>query len=162
VSIRLACVSDAAAICRVQRLSWQHLHSDSLTVHMLEALPVAEHFHAWQQRLDSAAYQTWVVEQAELMGFICLQQQAPCQELSALYLLPEWIGQGFGKALLKHACEQTKAQHLYCWVMQDNQHAQGFYRHLGFDFTGEQQQLYFAGQAYSQKKAHLTLRQGHF
>lgn len=146
----------------MQRLSWQHLHSDVLTAHMLEALPVAEHFQAWQQRLHSAAYQIWLVELSEVIGFICLQQQAQCQELSALYLSPKWIGQGFGKALLKHACEQAKVRHLYCWVMQDNQHAQGFYRHLGFDFTGEQQQLYFAGQRYSQKKAHLALRQGHF
>ncbi len=129
---------------------------------MLEALPITQHLQAWQLRLANAVYQTWVVEQAEIMGFICLHQQIQCQELSALYLSPEWMGQGFGKALLKHACEQTKAQHLYCWVMQDNQHAQDFYRHLGFSFTGELQQYDFAGHCYSQKKAHLTLSQGHF
>lgn len=162
MTIRLAKLSDAAAICRVQRASWQHLHGDSLTAHMLQALPIDQHLQGWQLRLENAEYQTWLVEQAEIIGFICLWQQANSLELSALYLLPEWMGQGFGKALLKHACEQSKAQHLYCWVMQDNQQAQGFYRHLGFNFTGEQQQLCFSGQAYLQKKAHLALRQGHF
>ena len=91
-----------------------------------------------------------------------MEKQAQEIELAALYLQPEAIGKGWGKALLKHACQRTNLKDIYCWVMQDNQLAEGFYRHMGFKFTGEQQQVEFAGSYFVQKKAYLAADQRFF
>lgn len=60
-------------------------------------------------------------------------------ELDAVYLDPKATGLGIGRLLLEDAMaglvEDGYAECLL-WVVEQNVHAQGFYRHLGFRFDG--------------------------
>jgi ribosomal protein S18 acetylase RimI-like enzyme len=162
MSIKLASLSDAKDICRVQRRSWQHVYPPQLISNMFQALPFELHQQLWTQRLSCDENQIWVLKPNGIQGLLMLEKQAPEVELAALYLLPEVIGKGWGRALLKQACQSAALKDVYCWVMQDNQHAEGFYRHMGFRFTAEQRQVEFAGSYFVQKKAYLAADQRFF
>lgn len=162
MSIKLASLSDAEDICRVQRRSWQHVYSQQLISDMFQALPFELHQQLWLQRLSSEENQIWVLKTTGIQGFLMLEKQTPEIELAALYLQPDVIGQGWGRALLEQACQSTAQKDMHCWVMQDNPRAEGFYRHMGFKFTGEQRQVEFASSYFVQKKAHLAADQRFF
>ncbi|GDY28131.1 hypothetical protein AHAT_40210 [Agarivorans sp. Toyoura001] len=123
---------------------------------MFKVLPSSLHQKLWQQRVSNDNNQVWVLKNPQLEGLLMLEKQADEIELAALYLLPKTIGKGWGRAMLKHACQQANVKQLHCWVMQDNEHAEGFYRHLGFTFDGELRKVAFSGSDFMQKKAHLA------
>ncbi|WP_163132287.1 GNAT family N-acetyltransferase [Agarivorans sp. Alg241-V36] len=162
MSIKLASLSDAKEICRVQRCSWQHVYPKQLISDMFQALPFELHQQLWKQRLSSEKNQIWVLKTNGVQGFLMLEKQTPEIELAALYLQPDTIGKGWGRALLEKACQSAAMKEVYCWVMQDNQQAEGFYRHTGFQFSGEQRQVEFAGSYFVQKKAYLAADQRFF
>ncbi|MGY5450136.1 GNAT family N-acetyltransferase [Agarivorans sp. MS3-6] len=157
--IQLAKAKHAAEISLVQRRSWQHVYNKKVTQAMFKQLPEVLHHRLWSQRLISPSYTTWVLARPNVQGFVMLDQQVEGVELTALYLDPQAMGKGWGRALFESASQSAKmsfATRLHCWVMEDNQHAQGFYRHLGFKFTGEQRELEFSGSPFIQKKAELV------
>ena len=60
-------------------------------------------------------------------------------ELSRFYLLPEWVGQGIGAALMLHALgTAVSTGHQNCWlgVWEGNHRAINFYRRWGFQPVG--------------------------
>ena len=59
-------------------------------------------------------------------------------ELSRLYLESQWIGQGVGSTLMRHALKQAaQAGHDICWLMvwSKNYRAIDFYRRVGFNLA---------------------------
>ena len=57
-------------------------------------------------------------------------------ELYAIYLEPDAIGQGHGRALMTHCLEDVRARghrELVMWVLRGNARAQAFYRAAGFE-----------------------------
>ncbi|WP_432467388.1 GNAT family N-acetyltransferase [Agarivorans sp. Z349TD_8] len=156
MKIQLAQAADAAAICLVQRRSWQHVYDHQLIENMLQALPVSLHQRLWMQRIASTDCSTWTVNTPLVSGLLMLEQVDQELELAALYLDPDAIGQGWGRLLFEHACHEVNSKALYCWVMEDNHHAQGFYQHLGFEFSDERREFNFCGSHFIQKKAQLV------
>ena len=60
-------------------------------------------------------------------------------ELYALYLRPEHIGRGVGRALLTevtHRCASAGHRWMYLWVLKDNARARRFYEKYGFEPEG--------------------------
>ncbi|MBZ0288374.1 MAG: acetyltransferase [Anaerolineae bacterium] len=55
-------------------------------------------------------------------------------KVEALFLHPDWRGQGAGRRLLQHAIEELGATELD--VNEQNAQALGFYRHMGFEVVG--------------------------
>ena len=56
-------------------------------------------------------------------------------EVVSLYLLPEYMGRGLGKALLPAAVERLKERgfrDILLWVLEENQRARRFYEKYGF------------------------------
>ena len=60
-------------------------------------------------------------------------------EIVSLYLLPEYWGNGWGKALLSAAVKQLESmgyRDLFLWVLEGNQRARAFYECMGFRPSG--------------------------
>lgn len=56
-------------------------------------------------------------------------------EIVSIYLLPEYIGKGWGKALLQRALEELRKEgygDIFLWVLEENRNARGFYERMGF------------------------------
>lgn len=56
-------------------------------------------------------------------------------EIVSIYLLPEYIGKGWGKALLQRAVEELHKEgyrDIFLWVLEENRNARGFYERMGF------------------------------
>ena len=76
---------------------------------------------------------TYVLEQGDrLLGFYMLDRNAaPTSELDFLFVLPEAIGQGFGRQLLLHAIETARTAGDGVLLIQSDPQAEHFYRRFG-------------------------------
>lgn len=81
----------------------------------------------WMRERVFAEEEVWVVERArELVAMMALREN----ELSQLYVAPEWTGRGLGSELLARA---MRAQPLLSlWAFQANTGARRFYERHGF------------------------------
>ncbi len=64
-------------------------------------------------------------------------------EIISLYLLPAYMGQGCGAALLRAAIRQLRQmgyEKVFLWVLEENRRARRFYEGQGFVFGGEYRQ----------------------
>lgn len=69
-------------------------------------------------------------------------------EIVAIYFLPEYMGKGYGKELLRVAIRQLKKlgfQEIFLWVLEDNLRARRFYEKEGFSFSGNYQEDMIGG-----------------
>lgn len=71
-------------------------------------------------------------------------------EIISLYLLPAYMGQGCGAALLRAAIRQLRHmgyEQVFLWVLEENRHARRFYEGQGFVFGGEYRQDCIGGKS---------------
>lgn len=61
-------------------------------------------------------------------------------EIVSIYLLPEFMGQGYGTHLLKRCVDELNGlghENILLWVLEENAAARGFYEKNGFVCSGE-------------------------
>lgn len=83
----------------------------------------------------------------EPSGFAAADYQADPRtgEITHLFLLPEYVGKGYGRAALAFLLEHLKARGKTAaalWVNGSNGRAVRFYEGQGFEPTGEERELY--------------------
>lgn len=59
-------------------------------------------------------------------------------EIVALYVLKRFQRRGVGKALLQRALRELNAERVTLFVLKGNENAVGFYKRMGFGFTGKE------------------------
>lgn len=79
----------------------------------------------------------------QVVGFVCCSDEVrsfiprpQTSEITALYVLRAYQGRGVGRALLTAALDRLPHRQTALLVLQGNERAIGFYRHMGFSFTG--------------------------
>jgi GNAT superfamily N-acetyltransferase len=70
-------------------------------------------------------------------GFYALTVQGSDAVLEHLWMEPEWMGLGIGRALLGHAIESARAQGATRLEIDSDPHAEDFYRRMGARRIGE-------------------------
>lgn len=75
-----------------------------------------------------AEMETWVVEVDNAIAGYCSVEG---NELNALYVLPQWHGEGVAPMLLNHA-KTLSPEEVWLWVFQKNFQAIRFYKKHGF------------------------------
>ena len=68
----------------------------------------------------------------------------------SLYLLPEYMGKGYGKRLLETAVTELRKQgyaNIFLWVLEENNRARNFYERFGFSPTGDLLETEIGGKA---------------
>lgn len=72
-----------------------------------------------------------------VIGFFSFLNNKPgCLDLDDLFLLPEFIGKGFGKILWSHACQLATSLGHSEFIVWSEFHAEGFYRKMGCKIVG--------------------------
>lgn len=140
--IRPATAPDAPAIAQVHVQSWQHAYRDCLPADYLANLSVDARCKLWQGALAKGAPRVWVADvDGNIAGFIAIGPSRDegalpdAFEVWAIYLAPEYWGQGLGRELMQAArefCVQSGASSVSLWVIVGNQRAIDFYLAMGF------------------------------
>lgn len=106
-----------------------------------------------QAYLDSISEEQWVANlgNSDRKTIICiddgiivgtssfsasrLERFAGWGEIISIYLLPDYIGKGYGKRLIEYAVSELKKlgyKDIFLWVLEENIRAKKFYEKVGF------------------------------
>ena len=144
IRIREAVPADARAIAEVHVRSWQAAYRGQLTDGYLDGLSVEERIEKQRRMLEdpSPGWRTWVAADGPaIAGFAVTgpSEDADAQEKTgevyAIYLEPERVGTGTGRALFEHAVADLRERGFEAatlWVLETNERARRFYEVAGW------------------------------
>ncbi|MFI1260125.1 MULTISPECIES: GNAT family N-acetyltransferase [Streptomyces] len=144
VRIREMTAADVDAVSAVRVRGWQHAYRELMPQAYLDAMSVtadAERRREWYGRKAPEVSDLVAERAGEVIGWAAVgpardPDVAPGNgELLALYVAPELIGTGVGRALLAAGTADARAKGfptLYLWVVRGNTLARRFYARAGF------------------------------
>lgn len=148
-TIRPATVNDVEAFVSMKNDAWRWAYADILPAEHLAALTIDEQAAWWRARLaKSDPPDSWVfvaVDSDRLVGVAGAERARDDDagpstgELGMLYLLPDHVGQGLGRALHDRALVALRdagCDRATLWVLEANARGRGFYEHLGWTPDG--------------------------
>ncbi|MEM7019803.1 MAG: GNAT family N-acetyltransferase [Pseudomonadota bacterium] len=147
--LRNAITEDAQRIAEIHIRTWQVAYAGIMPGEHLASLSIETRTENWRKMLSQSPNNTLVAEENDtITGWI---SYGPCRdeddadkgEVYAIYILPEYWGQGYGEALLTQA--ETNLQRLgyqvvTLWVLEDNHRARRFYENRGYQPDGKTQE----------------------
>ena len=150
IAIRSATPADALAIATLHLRSWQWAYRGQVPESYLASLTalIPERERRWQEILSRPPSQerNWLAWRADsLRGFAstgaCRDPDSSSQlgEVYAIYLDPEAVGQGTGRALFDHAVTDLRTRGFpiaTLWVLETNARARRFYEAAGWRADG--------------------------
>ena len=127
--------------------SWQEAYKGIVDQRYLDALTL--------EKCESIAHSfpdnTIIAKDEDLVvGFACYNKYRSDElenagEVSAIYILSEYYGQGVGYQLMQMALEKlSEYPRVAVWVLKDNERAIRFYKRCGFEFDGGEKTLNLA------------------
>lgn len=156
LSIRRARPQDAQAIARVHVDGWRWAYREIMPEGVLEGLSVTDRAAGWTQSLTAfASPSVWVAERdGRVVGFAWTGPSRDADalpttgELLAIYLEPELVGTGIGRALMARAELELRADGFVgatLWVLAANHLARRFYEASGWSPDGASKHEAFGG-----------------
>ncbi|MFD4223920.1 GNAT family N-acetyltransferase [Streptomyces griseus] len=143
-TIRDMRVDDCEAVATVRVRGWQHAYRGLLPQPYLDGMDIAEETGLRRTYFEERGESVNVVaEQPDgtVIGWACVgphraeDHGRPGCELYAIYVLPEHIGTGTGRALLAELTARAAAAghpDMALWVLRENGPARRFYERAGF------------------------------
>lgn len=134
---KLRDTDDRLAVSRIYEESWKSAYKGIVPQAYLDGIPAGR----WASGLDRAGWDTLILmEHGGLIGAagVCpsrWRSYPEFGEIVSLYLLPEYMGRGYGKPLLEAAVRALAARgfrDILLWVLEDNRRARAFYEKNGF------------------------------
>lgn len=128
---------DRMAISRIYEESWKYVYKNIIPQEFLDSIEAGR----WVSALDSSDWYTLVcVEDGKYIGTssFCRSRfpdYPKYGEIISIYLLPDYIGKGYGEKLFDKAVYELKKQgydKLLLWVLEDNTLAKNFYKKHNF------------------------------
>ena len=132
---------DRFAISNIYEKSWKSTYSGIVPQSYLDGIPTGR----WAESIDSAGkYNAVIIENGEFIGTssFCKSRFSELEnlgEIVSLYLLPEYIGKGYGKKLMEYVIGALKGlgyDEIFLWVLEENFRARAFYERFGFVADG--------------------------
>lgn len=146
---------DASAIARIHVAGWQHAYRGCMSDALLDGLSVADRTASWVTWLtrEAPGFRYRVAKaDGEIVGFASIgpaRGVADCGELYAIYIRPDRIGTGSGRALLADALSGLRElghDHGILWVLRDNVRARQVYAAAGWMPDGGEKAVDFGGE----------------
>lgn len=132
---------DRTAISRIYEESWRAAYRGIVPQEYLDGIPEGN----WNSFFDMAGIETLLM----LDGRKFAGTASYCQsrfdeddnigELVSIYLLPQYMGRGYGKKLLQAATDELTRMgydEISLWVLEENRRARDFYENMGFYSSG--------------------------
>lgn len=142
--IRKATQKDASDIANVHFHSWNDAYLDLLPASYInKENQLTKKIAMWEQILPQSTVDVWVAydEGKKIIGFIGYYSHNNFYEITTLYVLSDYQGQGVGTNLIKMSLETLSKFNanasFYLWVLSNNSSAISFYRKNGFEYSGE-------------------------
>ena len=144
VRIREAVPTDARAIAEVHVASWQATYRGQLTDEYLDGLSVEDRLRSTRDSIERVGpgRRTWVAEEGgRVLGFAVTGSSEDADadrrtgEVYAIYLDPERVGTGAGRALFAHVVGDLRERGYLTttlWVLESNERARRFYEAAGW------------------------------
>jgi len=146
--IRVAVPDDARSITEIHVRGWQRAYRGILPQAVLDALDVDERTEVRRQALvepRTPDTTNWVIVAGGEERIVGWASSGParnedldgalCRELYAIYLDPDEIGRGYGRALMERALQDARERgctEMTMWVLTGNERARRFYAAAGF------------------------------
>ena len=134
---RLMATDSREEISNIYEQSWKYAYKDIIPQSFLDTIPTGK----WASNLDKKGRKTLIMlENDEIIGTssFCESRFPDFQrmgEIISIYLLPQYIGKGYGTQLLHAAIEELKKSgynEIFLWVLEENYPAIKFYEKNGF------------------------------
>lgn len=142
MTIRPLTETDSALeLSLVYEESWKYAYKGIIPQDYLDSIPRGR----WADTAHQAGRHTLVAAEGErIVGTSCccrsrLPDMNDWGEIISIYLLPEYMGRGYGRALLTAAVDTLREQgfaDVFLWVLEENSRARGFYEKMGFNPSG--------------------------
>lgn len=141
---------DFTAIANIYAASWRAAYKGIVPQEYLDALR-ADH---WAATLRGDSFYSFVAMDGN--RYVGTASVAPSRdekmpgwgELVSIYLLPEYLGEGYASPLLREALSALayrKYEDVYLWVLEENRRARRFYEKYGFHANGDTIQANIGG-----------------
>ncbi len=124
-------------ISKVYEESWKSAYKGIIPQDYLASIPKGR----WVQGLDNQGRKTLVcIDNGKIFGTtsFCKSRFEQFQgwgEIISIYLLPDYVGKGYGKSLMDATLLELKKQgyeNVFLWVLEENYRARNFYERYGF------------------------------
>ena len=128
----------------VQSRTWHELNEGRIPQEIVDAITPQFALELTRRHADDPSQTTLVaVDGDQVVGFIELlatprepMDRPGAAELASLYVLADHHSRGIGRMLVEAGVRAADDGRLALWVAEFNGNAQGFYRRMGFRFTG--------------------------
>lgn len=140
----------ASAASHIYALSWKTAYHDIVPEKYLDELSL-EHWTPFLQNSSCDGFVLKVAGQFVATSSISpARDESMCRwgEIISIYVLPEQMHKGYGKALLSFVVAKLRSRgfsDIYLWVLEDNQHARKFYERSGFVLNGDKTTVNIGG-----------------
>lgn len=133
---------DRRMISKVYEESWKSAYKGIIPQEYLDSIPEGR----WAPNLDKQGWGTLVcIDNGKIVGTssFCKSRFEQLQgwgEIISIYLLPDYIGKGYGKILIDAVLSELKRQgyeDVFLWVLEENVRARNFYEKYGFLLTDD-------------------------
>lgn len=141
---------DRLAISHIYEESWKFAYKNILPQSYLDGIPTGK----WASNLDREGLHSLVVIEGDKVvgtSSYCRSRTPEFEgfgEIISIYLLPEYIGKGYGKKLLQAVIGELAKlgyQDIFLWVLEENYRARSFYEKAGLSFDGNQTKISIGG-----------------
>ena len=128
----LSSADDRTAISRIYEESWKYAYQGIIPQEYLDSIPRGQ----WASNLDNPNLKTLVcIEDGRFIGTSSFgksrfEKYSHWGEIISIYLLPDYMGKGYGKALLQATVSELKKlgfEDVFLWVLEENVRASRFY-----------------------------------
>lgn len=133
---------DRYALSRVYEESWKYAYKGIVPQEYLDSIPKGQ----WVTSVDMPSRCSLIMlENGEMIGTSSFcpsrcEDMAGWGEIISIYLLPGFMGKGYGKKLFGGAVrelEEMGFRNIFLWVLEDNIGARRFYEKQGFVPNGK-------------------------
>ena len=131
---------DKMTISRIYEESWKYAYKGIIPQDYLESLPEGR----WVANLENSNGGTLVcVDNGRIVGTSSFCESRFNQfkgwvEIISIYILPDYMGRGFGKVFFDSVIVELKKmgyRNIFVWVLEENLRARKFYEKEGFVMT---------------------------
>jgi len=132
---------DRLAVSNIYERSWKTAYKNIIPQNFLDSIEPGN----WASHLDDENLHTIVlIENDTFIGTssFCASRFPEFDgfgEIVSIYLLPEYMGKGFGKPLFEAAVmglQELGFTDIFLWVLEENHRARTFYEKMGFAPSG--------------------------
>ncbi|MEW4414551.1 GNAT family N-acetyltransferase [Clostridium sp. AN503] len=133
---------DRMEISKIYEESWKYAYKGIIPQDNLDSIPKGR----WSTNLDNPNWKTLIcIDDGKIVGTssFCksrFKQFPDWGEIISIYLLPNYMGKGYGKTLMKSTLSELKRlgyKNIFLWVLEENIRARHFYEQFGFSPTND-------------------------